>query len=216
MKNHKPAILIIVLFVIIPCIFFSLSIVSQTSKFSSKSWKTYKNTVFGYSFDYPPELSVSHCENFDCGEIIYYPNKDGSNTISEDNELGSLSLIGGRYCQYENEFVKVDDYRKASLQASCDLPGVRTVDTPPLSPTEEKVTKNPAGLSQYEFYLQGYQGYNPGPFYALFFKEPIKRLNINKDMSTYYGVYWESNRFKKLSPERLKLFNEIKNTFKFD
>src|SRR3989344_8106929 len=81
----------------------TLSISPTIATDDMKNWKTYTNSKFGYSFQYPPTLSVSNCPSYDCGEIIYYPLAPGKVEINENNRLGDIALVGG-HCQYENQF----------------------------------------------------------------------------------------------------------------
>lgn len=179
------------------------------------NWKTYTNSKFGYSFQYPPTLSVSNCPSNDCGEILYYPKAPGKVEIDEDNTLVDISLIGGKYCQYENKFKDGANPKRASLQAQCDLPGVSQAGDPILPVIDEQTTNTSSGLSQYSFYLQGYQNNKIGPFYAFFLSKPVAEMNINKDLATYYGVYWTPNRFKPLTSDKMSVFDQILSTFKF-
>lgn len=191
------------------------SVSESTSSGEIANWKTYTNSKFGYSFQYPPTLSVSNCPSYDCGEIIYYPKAPGKVGIDEDNSLADIALIGGKYCQYENKFKDSTNPKRASLQAQCDLPGVATANDPILPVVDEQTTNTPNGLSQYSFYLQGYKNPKIGPFYVFFFPKPIALTNINNDLVYYYGIYWTPNPLKPIIPDQMLLFNQILSTFKF-
>jgi hypothetical protein len=179
------------------------------------NWKTYTNNKFGYSFKYPPILSVSNCPNYQCGEIIFYPKSPNKLEINVDNRLVMINLIGGKYCQDENKFKDYTNFKRASQQAQCSIPGVHNVDDSILPVTDEQTTNVSGGLSQYSFYLQGRQNFKIGPFYAFFFSKPITETNINNDLVTYYGAYWTPNQDKPLTPDKMSTLDQILSTFKF-
>ncbi len=186
----------------------------STSSAETANWKTYTNNIFKYSFQYPPTLAVSNCPSYDCGEIIYYPKAPGKTEIDENNSLGHTQLIGGRYC-YDEKFKSSTNSTRASLQAQCDLPGVQGANDPILPVVDEQIVNASSGLSQYSFYLQEYKNSKLGSFHAFFFTKPITETNINKEVVTYYGIYWTANPLKSLTTDKISLFNQILSTFKF-